>query len=731
MNVIVQGQGTYQRTDTPFSHDWSSSTTTHTINGTIYDFTATPASGWRFVRFEWVATYNSVYTNERGETETSTQDYSGTTTHNPFERTGANWTDLAATLGKICEYTEYTNYHGQSYLNYEKTETVTISSVTVVFEEGEGPTPPQPPSTVVVTFDPNLTGASVSPSSETYTADSTTTYGSLPTPYSSVDATFVGWFTAASGGTQVTGSSALVSLSNHTLYAHWGYSVTVFRYDVGNNDTVYLNGVAENTRVGPGVGFPGIVGVFEAGTTISISATTTDPNLQFSEWRYLSNADLWADVGTVVQGAGATYTLTVPVGGGRYRPSWTEIAQSVKIRAEMAGDYIGATISINGTQNAANTNFVEKVVLEGGSVSLVASETAVFNFYRFTKWTRGSSGGATVSTSRTYTFTAQESDDVDVYGTSKIFFAVYQEVYRVSVAVSPGGSGTATIVTPPDSGDNYYLDGSQVTIRATASAGFRFVKWTYKIGNISHDASTSADFTFVINSPGPGTYPDFTAHFVELKAYITFKTYYKNGDISRTVEIPSGSVSTAIGTLPAAPTYINTTLNKERTFLGWFTEEFGGTEVTSSYQVTGGQTYTFHAHWQRIILAVVRSPTCGWLLLTGVATQSGRLAISPVNTQSPAETSSAPASTVTCEGGLYGGGRIDGLRVTASNETGATPSAVVTDYTVGRLTSGVSFQPSHDDLRLFLRSYSLKLLRDPTTNLPLRDPTSGNLLVDA
>ena len=45
-------------------------------------------------------------------------------------------------------------------------------------------------------------------------------YGSLPTP-TWPGHTFTGWYTAASGGTQVTSSTTVTTDADHTLYAHW------------------------------------------------------------------------------------------------------------------------------------------------------------------------------------------------------------------------------------------------------------------------------------------------------------------------------------------------------------------------------------------------------------------------------------------------------------------------------------------------------------------------------
>lgn len=67
-----------------------------------------------------------------------------------------------------------------------------------------------------VTF--NANGGSCSTSSKTVTYGNA--YGTLPTPTRS-GYTFNGWYTAATGGTKVTSSTAVSATSNHTLYAHW------------------------------------------------------------------------------------------------------------------------------------------------------------------------------------------------------------------------------------------------------------------------------------------------------------------------------------------------------------------------------------------------------------------------------------------------------------------------------------------------------------------------------
>jgi len=68
-----------------------------------------------------------------------------------------------------------------------------------------------------VTFDPNATGATVSPTSKQVEMGGY--YGTLPTP-KGID-NFLGWYTEAEGGTLVTDTTIVMTHLAHTLYAHW------------------------------------------------------------------------------------------------------------------------------------------------------------------------------------------------------------------------------------------------------------------------------------------------------------------------------------------------------------------------------------------------------------------------------------------------------------------------------------------------------------------------------
>ena len=90
-------------------------------------------------------------------------------------------------------------------------------------------------NTYTVTFAKN-DGSSNSAGTRTVTYDAK--YGSLPT-VSRTGYTFVGWFTAASGGTQITKDTTVKITEAQTLYAHWTpnkYIVTFIKNDGTSNN---------------------------------------------------------------------------------------------------------------------------------------------------------------------------------------------------------------------------------------------------------------------------------------------------------------------------------------------------------------------------------------------------------------------------------------------------------------------------------------------------------------
>lgn len=144
-----------------------------------------------------------------------------------------------------------------------------------------------------VTFDPN--GGKVSQTSMTVTSG--LTYGTLPTP-TRTGYTFNGWFTAATGGQEMTYNTYFQKAANQTLYAHW--TANKYRayfnpndggsYDFGTmgDQEVIYDGVYGNllTPTRTGYTFDGWFTAPVGGTqvTAATKVTATDRHILYAHW---------------------------------------------------------------------------------------------------------------------------------------------------------------------------------------------------------------------------------------------------------------------------------------------------------------------------------------------------------------------------------------------------------------------------------------------------------------
>lgn len=105
------------------------------------------------------------------------------------------------------------------------------------------------PKSFTVSYNPNG-GNAFSPASKTVTYAST--YGALPTP-SRTGYTFAGWYTAPSGGMQISAATMVTILTNQTLYAHWNensYTIEFLSQDTsgGYHDTSITGEMKSQTQ---------------------------------------------------------------------------------------------------------------------------------------------------------------------------------------------------------------------------------------------------------------------------------------------------------------------------------------------------------------------------------------------------------------------------------------------------------------------------------------------------
>jgi uncharacterized repeat protein (TIGR02543 family) len=117
------------------------------------------------------------------------------------------------------------------------------------------------------------------------------TYGTLPST-SRTGYTFAGWFTASSGGSQVTSSSTVTITSNQTLYAQWTAFTTPDEYRE-------MVSIPIMTATGSGSS-----GVFISDRTVSLSP--------YQMAKYETTYELWYEVKTWANANG--YTITSNTG---------------------------------------------------------------------------------------------------------------------------------------------------------------------------------------------------------------------------------------------------------------------------------------------------------------------------------------------------------------------------------------------------------------------------------
>ena len=168
---------------------------------------------------KWTAiTYTVAYNANGGSgsmtSVSHTYDVSKNLTTNTFTKTGHDFAGWATSASGTVVHA-----NGASVSNLTTTSGATVT----LFAKWT-------PKTYTVTF--NANGGTTPTASKSVTYN--TTYGTLPEP-SRGGYTFNGWYTAASGGTQVTATTTFTSTSNQTLYAQWKMST----YDIMTTSVAY------------------------------------------------------------------------------------------------------------------------------------------------------------------------------------------------------------------------------------------------------------------------------------------------------------------------------------------------------------------------------------------------------------------------------------------------------------------------------------------------------------
>lgn len=530
-----------------------------------------------------------------------------------FTTTTANSTGGTASVNKssveyggsaIWTATPSTGYNFSKWSNGSTINPMTVSRITA----NTHITPVFVLKSYTVTWNPN--GGTVDPTSTTKTHGST--LGTLPTP-TRADAkytyTFKGWFTATTGGTQISASTTVTG--NVTYYAQWtatlrSYTAT-FNGNGGGTPSPSTITKTYGSELGTlptcsrtGYTFLGWYTASSGGTKISSTTKITGTVTYYAQWS-INSYTLTYDVngGNAVSPAsksvqyGSTYgTLPTPTRASTAQYSYT-----------FAGWYTAAT---DGTQVTANTT------MSAGNTTIYAHWTATTRSYTINYQTTygslnrtsqsvayGSKGSCTLTmpandAQYTYTFqgwyTAANGGGTKVgseltletpaiKGTVTYYAYVTRSTKSYTHTFNANGGGTVSPATITKA-----YDTALGTLPTVSRTGYTFVGW--------FDTSAASGGTQATTATKVTGTKTWYARW-SINSY-TF-TFDKNGGNTPSSTTITKEYNTAVGTLPTCSRAADNTYTYA--FAGWFdtSATSGGTQLTTTTKVTSNKTW--YARW--------------------------------------------------------------------------------------------------------------------------------------
>lgn len=379
-------------------------------------------------------------------------------------------------------------------------------------------------------------GNAVSPASKSVQYGSA--YGTLPTPTKNSDAeftyAFAGWYTAASGGTQVTANTTM-GAGNTTIYAHW--TATKRSYTIGYQTTYgSLNRISQSVAYGS-----------KGSCTLTMPSNDAQYTYTFRGWYTAANGG-----GTKV---GSSLTLETPsvTGAATYYAYVTRAVNRYTF-----------TFNANGG-NTPSSSSISKNYGEAIGTLPTCSRAADNTYtYAFAGWfdTSATSGGTQLTTATKVT-------------SNKTWYARWTSTYKNYTVTWNGNGGT-----PSKSSSSFHYNDALGTLPTATRTGYTFKGWsTSKTGTVN--VSTTTKVTANVTYYAVWTINSYTW---------TFDANGGTGDTTKTL-----NYNATLSTLPTASRA--STAANNYTFAGWFdtNASTGGTQLTTSTKCTGNKTW--YARW--------------------------------------------------------------------------------------------------------------------------------------
>ena len=452
-----------------------------------YKLEAFPTNGWTFREFvytdTWTDTDGNTHTTERHRHPANSGTVYPTTLHTEYETDPADWTSVEPEGKHIDAQPTNTFSNVKAYFDAPGTITYTVSASSDPVNGG----------TVQVGLDePGTSSSYVVTSGDSVTVVATPSSGYV----------FDGWYEGSTRISTSTSTTITNVTSNRSLEARFKQLVHI-QVVAFKDFYVTLNGIS-----GTGSTWTVAEGNFPLGDTITITASAPNPILNpFKAW-YL-NPSAWGNpeqTGTLVPGAGATYTFTATADATYFATFNASV--SIEIRTEYddhgAGEAPDAVVSING-QTSGGNKFNLQVALGspatvgtteyGGAIDHPLLGTCRLYFMGWIDRAADPSSSTIISTALQYAFQATQS-----YGYN--FIASYRPFLKLTTATMPNAA-CGSISTSPTGRDGEWFEAwTGVTLTATPSSGYRFVKWTawesLPGGQYEYDISTNAQISIEV-----------------------------------------------------------------------------------------------------------------------------------------------------------------------------------------------------------------------------------------
>lgn len=456
----------------------------------------------------------------------------------------------------------------------------------------------------------NANGGTVSPASTTKTHGST--LGTLPTPTRASTAeysyTFAGWFTAVSGGTQI--SSTTTVTGNVTYYAHWtatkrSYTAT-FNGNGGSTPSPSSITKEYNTALGTlptcsrtGYTFLGWYTASSGGTKISTTTVVTKDITYYAQWSINSytltfnpnggtvtptskNLEYNSAYGTLPTPTRAsdtqyTYTFagwyTAATGGTQVTAATKMAAKDTTVYAHWTSNTRSYTVSYQTTYGTLNRTSQSVAYNSKGSCTLTMPDNTAEFTYTFIGWYTAANGGGTKVGSELTLETPA------IKGTVTYYAYVTRSTKSYTHTFNANGGGTVNPATITKA-----YNTALGTLPTVSRTGYTFVGW------------------FDTSAASGGTQATTTTKVTETKTWYarwsinsyTF-TFDKNGGNTPSATTITKEYNTAVGTLPTCTRNADNTYTYA--FAGWFdtSASSGGTQLTTTTKVISNKTW--YARW--------------------------------------------------------------------------------------------------------------------------------------